>query len=553
MVRTISILMLCLTFGFAQVLWETEMPGSIVKDLALDESDNLFIAGTVENSVAEKSWEDFYTVKISAEGDSLWAHAIHNGTEHANAVSIDGEGNVIAAGSIDKEGGWWAYDYLVTKYSNNGDMEWQSDYGGTSGRQDKVIDIITDSEGNIYATGEMHNSRNDEANMDITTIKLNSNGDTLWTRTYNSPYGLKDSPNHIHMDGTGNVFVTGDVIYVDDPNDQFAPVLLKYDTDGNLLFDSVYTGISRSLPLQDSQIGSDGSIYLYLIESLSIYNDTPYRGVRKYDSDGRFEGDMTYKADTTEWAIDHGYVGVDEDGNVFMLTQINKGEWWEGKYHVTIVSFDAAGQIRWSHEIPVEDEWDIPYDIDVDSDGNCYILYLGTAEDQYSKEAKLRKFDGDGEETFFMKSGLVDHNRGSSHIGAMRMTIDDQGHAWVVYRFADEDDAGFFRIIKYDTKINTSLRESIAGSLPEQVKLSQNYPNPFNPRTTIEYGLSEASQVNITVYNALGKKMIILVNGTKLPGYHTVEFDGSAYASGLYIYKIKTESFQQVKKMLLLK
>ncbi len=528
------------TTVFSQILWQEEVPGSMVKDLALNESGSLFIAGMVENSVAEESWEDFYTVKISAVGDSLWAHAIHSGTEHANAITMDNEGNVISAGSIDKEGGWWEYDYLVSKYSKEGNMEWQSEYGGTSGRQDKVIDIITDDEGNIFVTGETHNHRNEEANMDITTIKLNHSGDTLWTRTYNSPYGLKDSPNHIHMDDARNIFVTGDVIYDDTPNDQFAPVLLKYDTEGNLLFDSVYTNISRSVRLEDSQMGADGSIYLHLNERLSVYIEEPYRGVRKYDIDGRFAGDMRYKADTTEWDFQDGYVDVDDNGNVFMLTHLNKGEWWENNWHVTLACFDVAGNLKWSHEYPVNDEWDRPYGIEVDADGNCYILHLGTADDQYFKEANLKKIDGNGRLRFSISSGTVDHNRGSSHIGAMRMTIDDQGHAWVVYRFADEDDLGFFRIIKYDTRVKTALFETEPITTPQNFELSQNYPNPFNPFTAIRYFLPAETPVTLAVYDLSGKLIDVLQEGPKSGGAHRLVFDASRLASGNYIYRLTT-------------
>ena len=89
--------------------------------------------------------------------------------------------------------------------------------------------------------------------------------------------------------------------------------------------------------------------------------------------------------------------------------------------------------------------------------------------------------------------------------------------------------------------------------LPVSYSLSQNYPNPFNPSTTIEYTLPEQSHVTITIYDALGKQLDVLVNGENEAGVHQATWNASQYASGIYFYKMNTEKFVRVKKMLLLK
>ncbi len=83
--------------------------------------------------------------------------------------------------------------------------------------------------------------------------------------------------------------------------------------------------------------------------------------------------------------------------------------------------------------------------------------------------------------------------------------------------------------------------------------LAQNYPNPFNPVTHIRYGILKASQVKIEVYNSLGQSVAEILNEHKPPDYHTIQFDGSYLASGVYYYRIKAGSFVQVKKMLLVR
>ncbi|MFA6979748.1 MAG: T9SS type A sorting domain-containing protein [Ignavibacteriaceae bacterium] len=83
--------------------------------------------------------------------------------------------------------------------------------------------------------------------------------------------------------------------------------------------------------------------------------------------------------------------------------------------------------------------------------------------------------------------------------------------------------------------------------------LGQNYPNPFNPSTTIQYSLKESGNVDLSVYNALGQKVLLLVNEHQNVGSHSVKFDASHLASGIYIYRIKANNFIASKKLLLLK
>ena len=89
--------------------------------------------------------------------------------------------------------------------------------------------------------------------------------------------------------------------------------------------------------------------------------------------------------------------------------------------------------------------------------------------------------------------------------------------------------------------------------LPEIYSLQQNYPNPFNPRTIIEYSIPEAGFVSIKVYNILGQLVATLVNEFENAGNYRINFNASNLSSGLYLYRIETNNFTAVKKMMLLK
>ena len=84
-------------------------------------------------------------------------------------------------------------------------------------------------------------------------------------------------------------------------------------------------------------------------------------------------------------------------------------------------------------------------------------------------------------------------------------------------------------------------------------KLYQNYPNPFNPTTNIQYTVMKAGLVTLTVYDILGRKVSTLINQYQTAGTHSINFDASRLASGVYFYQIEAGSFRSVKKMMLLK
>jgi len=89
--------------------------------------------------------------------------------------------------------------------------------------------------------------------------------------------------------------------------------------------------------------------------------------------------------------------------------------------------------------------------------------------------------------------------------------------------------------------------------VPKTFKLAQNYPNPFNPSTVIDYQLTQRSQVKIEVYDVSGKSITTLVNETQSAGSHSVTFDATGLATGVYMYRISTETNAITRKMIFLK
>jgi len=103
----------------------------------------------------------------------------------------------------------------------------------------------------------------------------------------------------------------------------------------------------------------------------------------------------------------------------------------------------------------------------------------------------------------------------------------------------------------------TGINE-LTKQLPNGFQLYQNYPNPFNPVTSIQYNLSRKAQTKLSVYDILGREILVLVNTEKPAGIYQISFDAGKLASGVYFYRMQAKSgndyiFSDIKKLILIK
>ena len=126
----------------------------------------------------------------------------------------------------------------------------------------------------------------------------------------------------------------------------------------------------------------------------------------------------------------------------------------------------------------------------------------------------------------------------------------DDGDFWIM------NPDGFIRFfymnnvsIYYKT---TGIKDDI-NSEPVSFILYQNYPNPFNSTTTIKYIIPNSGDVSLKVFDLLGNEVAILIDGYQESGSYEISFNADNLSSGIYFYQLKTGSFVETKKMLLLK
>jgi photosystem II stability/assembly factor-like uncharacterized protein len=133
---------------------------------------------------------------------------------------------------------------------------------------------------------------------------------------------------------------------------------------------------------------------------------------------------------------------------------------------------------------------------------------------------------------------------GTGTYDAMNLTLDGN----IIRGWAVTTAGGIAMYNEVLTGINNNRNE-----IPSDYALTQNYPNPFNPTTKIAFSLPKAGNVRLAVYDMLGREVAVLTDENFTAGTHTIDFNASNLASGVYLYKIESGSFIDTKKMVLVK
>jgi hypothetical protein len=105
----------------------------------------------------------------------------------------------------------------------------------------------------------------------------------------------------------------------------------------------------------------------------------------------------------------------------------------------------------------------------------------------------------------------------------------------------------------YGVRTAATAVETVTSGIPKKFALAQNYPNPFNPSTKIDFDLPVSGKVSLKIYNLLGQEVASLMNGERMAGHYTLQFDAQRLSTGVYFYRLQSVSGVSVKKMLLLK
>lgn len=212
-----------------------------VVGVGLDSMLNVYVAGRSSDMI---TGPDIALIKYDSSGVQQWVQRYDTSGidyETPSSLAVSPGGNCYVGGMYGINGAGGA-DYLVVKYDNSGNFKWGSVYNVTSG-EDWLKDLKIDSSENVYVTGT--SALNSGADKKYFTMKYDSSGNILWTRSYDSStgFGNGEDAKTLCLDYLNNVYVTGysfdGDIYI---------FTIKYDTNGDTLWVAPfrYNATSRS-------------------------------------------------------------------------------------------------------------------------------------------------------------------------------------------------------------------------------------------------------------------------------------------------------------------
>jgi uncharacterized delta-60 repeat protein len=518
--------------------------------------------------------------QISFSQIQEWAYRFNYSSleNRSNDIALDADGNIYITGNADQK------YYVTLKYSPSGTRLWHEEYGSENNRSTMANGIVVNADGDVYITGEF-GIETEPPNDNIVTIKYNSAGVQQWVHTWDR--GFNDWGRNIAIDPEGNLYVIGltaiffnndGVIFKLSPNgellhqdifdftNQEDPRLIAIDNDGNICvcsptglpgaMDILLLKYSPDLDRQWAEIYDGGGDDYPSGMAINSQNEIFITG-ESANNNGNFIT-LKYLPDGNRDWVRHydGYMSPDEAGRDIAIDGSDNvyvtGYTAPSGYHdVTTLMYSPDGNLKWAADFTNTmlnfDAWG--KSMAIGNDGNIYITgEYQTREPGSDRDILTIKYSPRGNQEWYI---FYDYNHATDGSFYQQPIAVDANNNVIVTSQSE--------LIPEESDIVT-IKYSQSGDKPNLISQNnnhepslKNYPNPFNPATTIEFELQRESNVNLKVYDFTGRELTVLLNEHLGNGKHSVKWNASNYASGIYFYVLKTESFTDTKKMLLIK
>src|SRR4030095_16213530 len=500
--------------------------------VACDASGNIYVTGSSTGSGTNL---DYATVKYNASGQQQWA-ARYNGPanliDRANAVTVDGAGNVYVTGV--SAGTTTLSDYATIKYNSAGQEQWAVRYNGPVSGIDEAFSIALDGSGNVYVTGQSLSG----TNYDFATVKYNASGQLQWAMRYNSPQNSIDNAAVVRVDGSGNVYVTGASTGSGSGLDY---VTIKYNTGGQEQWAVRYNGTNNANDVP-AGLGVDSSGNVYVTGGSSSLNSSNDYVTIKYNSSGQLQWTARYNGTGNDNDVAFG-LADSSAGNVYVTgSSIGLGSATD----YATVMFNSSGQLQWvARYNGPNNTSDDASSIVVDGSGNAFVTGASSSGGT-NLDYLTVKYNINGQQMWERRY----NGPGNGVDAALSICIDNSSNVFVTGNSAGIGTSSDFATVRYD--VTTGI-EPIGGKIPSIFILYDNYPNPFNPITKIKFDIPKQSYTRLTVYDITGKTIGTLVDQNLRPGSYVYDVNAVGLSSGVYFYKIQSGDFRDVRKMMLVK
>jgi uncharacterized delta-60 repeat protein len=511
-------------------------PGSgndTATSIAIDGSGNVYVTGS---SLGSGTGPDYATIKYATNGVQQWVQRYNgtgNGYDRATSIALDGSGNIYVTGA--SLGIGTGTDYTTIKYNSSGAQQWLRRYHGSGTGDDMANSLIIDGSGNVYVTGQ---SNGNGTGYDYATIKYNSNGDSVWVRRYNGTANGIDNPFAMTIDGSGNIYVTGES---QGNGTSYDYLTIKYNSNGDSLWVQRYDGTGHFDAAYAIAVDNSGNVYVTGSSYLPSFH-SQYTTV-KYNSGGVQQWVQRFNGPLNDFDVGSA-IAIDQTGNVYVTGSSTEENSLDFDYGT--IKYNSSGVQQWVRFFDGPGNLiDNGNAITLDAAGNIYVT-----GDSYGSGTNLDyatvKYNSNGDSVWTIRY----NGPGNGVDGALAIVVDASENVYITGYSAGSGTNLDYATIKYSQV--TGIRQNPSG-IPKTFELSQNFPNPFNPSTIINYQLPRSSSVKLIVYDVMGREVKTLVNERQTAGSYQIEFDAGNYPSGVYFYVMKTMDFTDAKRMVLLK
>lgn len=312
-------------------LWNTTWGGEsydTAQAVVTDSLGNIYITGYTSSYGAGAN--DFFLLKYNQSGSFQWYRTFGGSVnELGRRIALDSFGNIYILGTTTSFGSG-SRDVCLVKYNNSGNQEWYRTWGGSS--LENAYALIIDSQNNIYLGGETYIYRSTYSIYDLFLIKYNSSGNLLWTEILDA--SERDVCRSLAFDSNEDIICGGNMDTRSGPQTRYHLLMLKYDKDGNQLWNNTW-GPADAVPIDTMVLDSSDNIYIGFRSSGSY--------MVKFNKTGYYEWDLL-------WGIKKGDPNLDNQIRAIRIDSLDilyiagseynmSGNAWElsiTKYHDTL-------------------------------------------------------------------------------------------------------------------------------------------------------------------------------------------------------------------------
>jgi hypothetical protein len=319
-----------------------------------------------------------------------------------------------------------------------GQAVWVNRYNSSSNSSEQVEAMAVDGAGNVYVTGISVN-----ANQDILTIKIDANGQRVWTNYYNGAVGAAAYPAALAVDGSGNVYVAGS-LQEQGANTSltFQYATIKYSPEGNLLWVARYQHQTNLASVAKAlAVDRQGNVYV-TGQSQAPGTGVDYATV-KFDASGH--GVWTNRYNGPGYLTDRATaIAVDDEGNVYVTGESNGG--YDAGTDYATIKYNANGDGVWTNRYNGPGSaTDMPAALTVDTAGNVYVT--GTSWGGLSThDFATLKYSAAGALRWVSR-----YNGPANHFEMARaLAVDGAGNVYVTGQSETESNRSHYATVKYD-------------------------------------------------------------------------------------------------------